>query len=178
MYVITDWIQTKRNGKIPDLPKKSGYSLLFDTGVESTFALFECDYIDNEKILDGMEVISGEISVLIDSAKNFPPIIAIVKEKIKSRLDNKSSRLQFVKTLRKTIRETLQQYKPGDFLFEKASKTETGYLDKGVYCWIVGYNEKENLVKWVSGDFFIYCNPIEYFTQSKELIRKHFKNSN
>lgn len=173
MFVITNWIM-KEDRYEPNIPEDVGYLCIAGDSLSSTFGLFECEYLEDEEMTDGMQEVPLELSGLLESAKDFPPIIAIARDEMKNNTTKNISRLEFVSIYSQLLMELFRRFSPKDFLFERAFKSEIGYIHQGEYYWIVGLQEKDNSVAWVSRDYNVYHNSIDYFEKSIEIIKKHF----
>jgi hypothetical protein len=110
---------------------------------------------------------------LLQSAERYPPALALAVADLRRAGDpgwgpaTISTRL--VGALRRHLRA--QSRKP--FVLAEARASETGYLTRGEFYWILEYLKRSTsgrpLVRWVSDDFNVYVNPASDFKLTKGL---------
>lgn len=173
MYYLANWKHLKSGQKVADLPKNIGYMLLASPFYESEFSLFECDIKESDKF-PNIEKVPKENFFLIESAKQYPPALAIGRDNIQDQFKSHPTRKEFLDTYCQVLESLLSQQRDSKYFICKASKTESGYLYKGEYYWIIDY-KKSGEVSWVSRDYFVYQNCLEYFDVEEEYLINRFK---
>ncbi len=95
MYYFINWIHTKE-GYEPALPDDVPFLMLAEPGRASEgakFALFECDLPDDFEESDSISEVPDELLDLLDSAKDYPPALALVRDEMKC--DHSCSETEF-----------------------------------------------------------------------------------
>jgi len=154
MYYFIHWRYTPE-GYEPALPHEVPFSMLAEPDQASRgakFALFECDLLEGFEESDSISEVSSELSELLDSAKDYPPALALARDELK--LEPHCSEIEFSNKLVERLNHHLQKQVKSPYFMAKAMSTETGYRHAGGYYWIVGCEGER--VLWVSRDYYIY----------------------
>ena len=157
------------DGREPDLPEGVSLLWLADPGQESSFGLFDVDASFEGSAPVLLEV-SAPASAVIDSAKGFPPALALTRDDMA-----RTATLQpdeFVERYTSRLREHLGHQRHYPFLMAEARVDELGYKSAGAYYWIVAFDRDAGVVPWVSGDYWIYRDPVDHFVlEDSDLAR-------
>lgn len=154
---------------------------------ESSIALFQCDYSENTQFPDNYERVDHYLHSLMYSARHFPPALAFAREKISDycRERNDYSKNTFIKKYAEFLKYYLDNQKNYPFFMSQSKSEEVGWMMPGYYYWIVGFNELEDQVYWISDDYFIYQDAKQEFDVSyddlvklKDYPKKAFYNCN
>ena len=134
MYYLANWRKLKSGQEVAGLPHNVGYLLLASPCYEPKFSVFECEIkepVQNSNI----EKVSDEIFGLIESAKHFPPALAIGRNEVVKQLEKDfkthPTRKEFLKIYQQVLENLLQRQFDSTYFICKAIDTESGYLYKG-----------------------------------------------
>jgi hypothetical protein len=168
MYYFCNYrISNEGSGaKEPDIPVYVDYGTL-GSGEDTDWCLCEISF---EETPTEIECVSDELQVLLDSAKCYPPALAISLHSANFELPLSKSdySIVLIGLLKKYLRN---QYNDSFFLAEAAFE-ELGYLYKGEFVWIVRFYPETDEVMWVSSDYFLYRNLSTDFKVSSERLKK------
>ena len=157
------------NGREADLPKEVNNYLLLADSRSSEWNLYQCDYDNEEILLDNL--VSNELKLLIESAKRFPPVLALTRDDISHKfVDINPSLPQFQSAIIKSLKRRLNISSKRRFFLVEATNSEIGYLYESEWYWVIGVSKDKSLLYWVSDDYFIYTNPISSFNISDEQL--------
>jgi hypothetical protein len=173
-YYFIDWEHTEQ-GYRPAIPEDLPFLMLAEPGAASegaTFGLFECDFPEGVERPDSVHRVPSELAELIDSAKDYPPALALVRHDPRLRA-SLSSPPEFGKVLGELLVNQLHEQIAAPFFLAKARRTEVGYKDAGGYYWIVGYDGEK--VRWVSRDYHVYTDLAEDFDLDMVVLEKRFR---
>jgi hypothetical protein len=173
MYYFIRWRHTEE-GYEPDLPYDVSFSMLAEPGRASDgagFALFECDLPEEFGKTDSICEVPDELSELLDSAKDYPPALALTRDELK--FDNSCSETKFANMLSDHLTHHLEKQINSQFFLAKAKSSEIGYRYAGGYYWIVGC--KGEMVQWVSRDYHVYQDSVEEFELNLDEVIKRFE---
>ena len=165
MYCIATWKEISIGQFEADLPANSGYMLLASPGSDAEFSLFECEF-DDSSMSSKVECISEDLFEIIESAKHYPPALAIAREEIEREFEkfpDKLSKGVFLERYKTILVDLIKNQPNQKYIISEAVQTESGYLYKGGYYWIVDYSPYEEQITWVSRDYQLYKNHISYF---------------
>ena len=195
MFCLTNWVHTP-DGYVADLPEGVGYSVLAEPRFSSEinprrtteqppiarpappailgFGLFDALGLVEIPPNCSAERIPPALAELIYAAQQYAP--ALVLARAEMRKLHLTSREEFVKVLSECLRRRLAAQITDPYFLALATQSQTGYIAAASYYWIVGYNPKrpEYAVKWVSADYYVYANPIEYFDLDPKWLAARF----
>jgi len=159
-----------------DIPDNSGYLLLASPGKNANYSLFDCE-IEDSSNLSNVYSVSDALYEIIDSGKDYPPALAIAREKIEEESEKHTgniSKQEFLDLYKSILEDLLKNQINQKFFLCKAIQTESGYLYSGGYYWIVGYSTNDEQILWVSRDYQLYRNHLSYFDVDKKLLVQRF----
>ncbi len=172
MYCFIRWKRTEA-GYAPDVPEGVGFLVLAEPARASDgpeFGLMECCLPEGCEESKGMYEVSDDLEELLDSAKAYPPALALMREDLAP--DECPSEIEFARRLVERLIFHLQRQIRSPFLMAKAKRTEFGYKQAGGYYWIVGY--KDESVLWVSRDYQVYRDPLGDFELDVSEVERRF----
>jgi hypothetical protein len=174
-YWMCDWVRRPgQDGRCPDFPDKSSYLLLADTQAGRS-AIFECDLSVRRAKGRRIRPLAPDFCDLIDSAMRYPPALALARDDVKRALrgTRTRSRQALVDAYAAALWRRLAAQTNAPYLLARACSTEIGYLDPGDWYWVLAVEgTPPSIVAWVSGDFFVYRNPIADFELDEGQIRR------
>ena len=158
-YCFANWVDSPEGGKEPLLPENHGFILLADFGPNTPWAVFRVSFVEDKPAAAGLEGVPHDLQVLLDSAKAYPPAMAIARDDMTRRWRGKSpSRSEFAASFAESLRRRLRAQPDCRYRLAEASADEAGYLTRGECAWILRYDADSHEVSWVSSDFHIYKN--------------------
>lgn len=176
IYCILDQtysVEPCSSGWAPKLPEEIPFLQLASPNPDSHWALYRCEFDDEDNLDNSIMKVSDHLEQLLLSAERFPPAMAMARDKIRLLNAKKNpSKTEFLQSYQTCLSECLQCQRNNAFIFAEAVKSELGYLRKDGFYWLIGFNNKENKVHWVSDDYFIYSNAAEYFAVNQADIKQ------
>lgn len=172
MYYFIRWRHTEE-GYEPALPDDVSFVMLAEPGRTSEgaeFALFECDLPEEFEESGSVNEVPDELSELLDSAKDYPPALALARDALKC--NQSCSETEFANKLADQLIKYFQEQVDAPFFMAKARSTEVGYRHAGGYYWIVGCEGE--MVRWVSRDYHVYRDPVGEFELDLAQVERHF----
>ena len=177
MYCIIDQSYVKKDCSCcsscwdPNCSEDISFLELATPNSDLHWALYRCDIEDKENINNSIITVSDKLEELLFSAERFPPAIAIARNEISSLCSKKKlTKQEFLLEYEVCIKKHLQSQRSNKYIFTEAIKDELGYISKGSFYWLIGYDVKDNKVLWVSDDYFIYGNSADCFDISEDEI--------
>lgn len=159
-YCFANWVDSPEGGQEPLLPENHGFLLLADFGPNTPWAIFDVRFVEDEPVAVGLERVPDDLGILLDSARAYSPAMAIARDDMTRHWQGRSpSRSEFAASLAEALRQQLRAQPESRYRLARAVVDELGYLAKGEYAWIVGYDSVSHEVSWVSSDFHVYKNP-------------------
>lgn len=135
-----------------------------DSGPNASWAVFDVCFVGDRPVAAGLEAVPQDLRILLDSAKAYSPAMAIACHDVAHRSQEREpSRSDFAASLADALREQLRAQPDSQYRLARAAVDKLGYLAKGGYVWVLGYNSVSRKVSWVSHDFQIYQNPADDF---------------
>ena len=170
-YCFANWVSSPDGGKEPLLPKNYGCLLLADFGPNTPWAIFDVSFVEDQPVAEGLEEVDDDLRILLNSAKAYSPAMALACHDVSRRWERKSpSRSDFAVSLVNALRQSLRAQTDSRYRLAEAVVNELGYLVRGGYVWILGYNSVSHKVSWVSWDFQIYQNSSSDFDLDDEAL--------
>ena len=162
MYCLIPF-KLSTTGKEPDCPSDANFLFLCGPGRNAEFALYEYEPVDTQPLPETIQPVSNELSLLIDSAKSFPPAIALACHDLER--SDCSDRSQFLATYEERLRFHFDRRRDTAFFLAEAVVGTIGYKCKGEQYWIVGYfpERKGEEIVWIADDYFVYQDSIDHF---------------
>ena len=152
------------HGWEPGFPEGVGFLLLADCR-PAKWGLYE--FYRNEDAEDWQpeSPVSGELEVLLESSKKFPPALALARDRVSDKFSGREpTQEEFIAVLANSLQYHLSRQAMFNYFLAPALNDELGYLCKGEWYWVLGKSQSDTeKVRWVSTDFFVYCNPIADF---------------
>lgn len=125
-------------------------------------ALFEYGESLDEPRWQPEAPVSLELEVLLESARQYPPALALAREDVDAAFKEKpaiaSLPSEFAEIYSNALRYHLQQQCTAGYVLARAVVEEPGYLWPGHWYWVVGAKGDPALVQWVSTDLEVYTN--------------------
>lgn len=173
MYYFIRWRNTQ-DGKVADLPEDVDYAMLAEPSSSSDYALFECIVPDEYEDSEAVEPVSDYLSDLLESAKDYPPALALAREEVKSERSIFES--EFAKQLIERLEFHLKRQKSSPYFMARRINRHTQWRSEGGFNWIVGYKSQDALRKiaFVSDDYYICHAPVEDFDVEVAEIEERF----
>ncbi len=174
-YCFIEW-EDLQEGKMPKLPEDVPFLLLAGTPEISNWALFECDLPEDYEFNDSIEPVSEELEILLYSAKNYPPAMALARDDMEiacKSLTNISKEV-FNEMFKNILKQHLQLQKHSSHFLAESMVDDEDYLIKGAFYWVIGFDPDSNEIEWVSDDYFIYQNPVADFGLDPLKLRNMF----
>ena len=174
MYCFTNWITSKDDfdGKEPDLPE--GVSLINARNPgkgDSEWCLCEISFDDKfDENSIALDHVCDELSILLDSAKGYPPALAIAFHN--ASFEWPVTKSEYSQLLIELLKQQLRNHCNDNFFLAEATIEDTGYLSKGEFVWLVRFYPETDEALWVSSDFYLYRNAVSDFKISSDRLRK------
>ncbi len=174
MYCFTNWRTAKDGfeGLEPDFPDGISCLMAMDPGkCESTWCLCEVffdDKFDEDSV--AFERVYDELELLLDSAKGYPPAIAISFHNANAKWP--ISKSEYSQLLIELLKQNLRNQEIDGFILAEAIVEDPVYLCKGEFVWLVGFYPETDEVLWVSDDYYLYRNPVSNFKIKTEQLKK------
>lgn len=139
----------------------------------ATWSLFRCEDGRTSDFLDAREV-PLDLHRLLSSAERFPPALALARGRAPMRHPRDGSQSgqarcpgghthqEFSNRLGPILEDLLAAQASSPYFIARSVKGASMMLFKE-WFWIVGFNEEDGLVNWVSHDFFVYQDPADCF---------------
>lgn len=119
------------------------------------------------------ELVSGEIAKLIESARRYPPALALAREEMEDVFgENGPSQGEFARAYGVALRTHLARQYEAPYVLAPALPDEAGHLAKGEWYWILGISGTPSTASWVSDDFHIYSNDVNDFDLTGQQLKR------
>ncbi len=180
MRYCTMELQKGPDGWAPNFPDGVGFLLLGDPGGESTWGLYAYTVNDAHREWHPDDPIGPELAALIESARRYAPALALARDKITDLFSARmADRAEFLAAFQAALTAYLRALPDSGYLMAPAVREEVGYLVPGEWYWILGFtSSRQDSVRWVSDDFFVYTNPNNHFDLTEgRLERLHVENN-
>ena len=163
-YCFVEWEEVEE-GKVPKLPEEIPFLLLAGTPEISNWSIFECDLPEDFEFSDSVEPVPEEIELLLFSARGYPPAIALTRDDVEEFCLERTniSKEEFSDLFKRILKQHLELQRFNQYFLAEAAVDEEDYLVKEAFYWVVGYDQENNEVQWVSDDYYLYQNPISDF---------------
>jgi hypothetical protein len=163
MYCFVDWRSTP-SGKEPILPEVNGFLLLAEPGRDSSWGLFDVDFVEDEPQAKGVEPVPEELDALLGSAEGYPPALALARDEIEKKTKAKlHCRDEFARSYSELLRKHMTAQPTSRYVLAEVATGQLGYKHEGEFSWVIGFIPEQNLVKWVSWDYCVYTDPASDF---------------
>lgn len=139
----------------------------------SELALYEYSVSNRKVDWQPDAPVTPELELLLDSAKHYPPALALARDDLESELryaEKPSSPSELAEAYTKALRHHLQHQGPA--VFARAVAEEPGYLVPNSWYWVIGAKGHPTLVHWVSHDLQAYTNLAADFDLSQAELAK------
>ncbi len=168
MYCFCNYRSAKdgSGSKEPDVPPSTSFFTL-GSGKNTDWCLCEVFF---EEAQTDLEFVSKELEILLDSAKRYPPALAISLHN--ANLELPLSKSEYQTLLVGMIKEKLNNQQNDSFFLAESTIEETGYLSIGEFVWVLRFYPETNEVSWVSSDYFIYRNSTNDFIVSEKQLQE------
>mgnify|MGYP001338054120 CR=1 FL=1 len=175
MYYIVKIIKTK-DGFRPKLKRKVTFLLLAEPNSEAKYGLYEISKL--KELTKAIKKLDKELIELIDSAKGYPPALALAREQIrnavKRKYGNDFNKSNFLQEFSWLLKHHLENQKESRYFLAECLKEQIGYLRLNSFYWIIGWNSIQKLIFWVSDDYFIYQDSFEVFNLDESFLKHRF----
>ena len=173
MYYFIDWRETEE-GKTANLPDDVDYIMLAEPFSTSGYALFECVIPDEYEEVDFAEPVSDYLHDLLESAKAYPPALALTRNEIRG--TEVILRSDFAERLIARLEFHLQHQRISPNFMARKINRHTTWNSEGRFCWIVGYKLQDTFgnIAFVSDDYYICHATIEDFEVEIAEVEKRF----
>lgn len=162
-YCYMELVTVRTGGRCPDFPASVGFLLLADPGRSAAWALYEYTPPSDLESWKPTEPLGQQLEALIDSAKSYPPALALARDEMTSAFcDRQPSRNEFQQAYAESLASNLGSQPNAGFILARATRDEPGYLDAGSWYWLLGLTGSDS-VRWVSTDFHVYTNALADF---------------
>lgn len=172
MYAIASLARTEDGSWAPRLPSNSGFLEIACPGGNRHWALYSVDVnypVDPPK---GFQQVQGLLRAAMDSAEGYPPAFALAREALRSEQTNPATRRGFLLLYERLLRQHLADQPSSRYFLAEAQRDEPGYLTRGDFVWIVGYAPATKIVRWVSSDYHVYANHLDFFDIETGLLSR------
>ena len=117
--------------------------------------------------------VTDVISGLIESAKRYPPALAIAREEMEDVFgENGPSQAEFARAYGVALRAHLARQHETPYVLAPALTDRAGRLAKGEWYWILGISGSPATVSWVSDDFHIYSSDVNDFDLTGQQLKQ------
>jgi len=154
-------IVKSREGWGPKLNRGVGFSLIVSHAGERHFGIYEVSEYSHEIKRKALTIFSPRLAGLIESAKRFPPILALAKKKAEKEDRSDFTESQYLEMFQNVILATIEENKEKDFRFCQSLVGEVGYRSSGEYYWIIDIDPNTERASWVDDNFEIYTDNID-----------------
>ena len=156
----------------PDLPEGTSYLLLAD-GRATTWNLYDYSLDEANEDWRPEHPAGSVLSALISSGMRYPPALALARDEMSRRFrTHEPSVEEFEDAMVESLSRHLSDQFDAGYMLVQARVEEIGYLHVPEWQWVLGLSTKDpSMVRWVSDDYFVYCNPISNFVFSDAQLR-------
>ncbi|MBK9714628.1 MAG: hypothetical protein IPO81_25450 [Kouleothrix sp.] len=119
--------------------------------------------------LSSLRPVSQALYALLISAEHYPPALALTQAYFERQLFTSNSQIAtptletFDHQIQQVLCEHLKHQPYARYVLAEAIVDEPGYLMRGVYYWIIGYDPHNCTVHWIADDYIIYQNSCDNF---------------
>ncbi len=149
----------------PEIPEAEGMLLLAEPSRQSHFALYRVTlYLDEmPEILRDMRI-ETELECLIESGEASPPALALAREDMFSIFRDKvPSPEEFLSAYKRVLRYHLARQKEDGFALVEGLFDEYGNRLIGSFCWARRFINEQDIVEWVTPDYYLKRHPVCQF---------------
>lgn len=160
------------DGAMPDIPDDAfGWGLLAEPDYPAPWGLYDCHRDPDLPIPASWRKIPESLEYALWSAYGYPPSLAIMRELVPQMLDRASLTVEsFLAAVETLLRRVQSNHARDRFCFAEALADQIGYLTPGVFYWITGYYPDQDVVQWVSSDYFLYYDRRTAFRIDREVL--------
>lgn len=173
MFFVTEWLHTEGEGWAPDIPEGTGFCHLGGDSPASRWGIFKTRYDFNKDISPAVNV-PVSTSILLHSAKGYPPAMALMKDTLNSSEADAKTKYHSVKELlaagESALRLHLGREREARYVLTECKVGQPGYVQEGEFVWVVGWNPEKRKVRWVASDYEIYGDSIDDFALSEQEV--------
>jgi hypothetical protein len=151
------------HGWEPAFPKRIGFLLLADLpGMK--WGIYEYELSQDNEDWTPSNPVSDELEALIWSGKRYPPALAIARhEMIHLFSAGQPNPQEFAEAYANAIRSRLSGQQEAPYFLAQALRGDGIDLVPGEWYWLLRIKGDPPVAFWVSGDYFIYENPVSDF---------------
>lgn len=175
IYYFVDWKEIE-DGKSANLPDEVDYMMLAEPSSVSDYALFECVIPDEyeEFELEFAEPVSDYLHDLLESAKGYPPALALTRKEVRG--NDFVSRSNFAEQLISRLEFHFARQRDNPYYTARKINQHFTWNSKGGFYWIVDYKPQDLLesVAFVSNDYYICYASVEDFEIETTEVEKRF----
>jgi len=162
-YCYMELVISRAGDRCPDFPAGVGFLVLADPGRNAAWALYEYTLPHDLESWKPTESPGQRLEALIDSAKGYPPALALARDEMTSTFrERQPSRNEFEEAYAESLASNLGSQPNSGFILACAIRDEPGYLDAGSWYWLLRLAGADS-VRWVSTDFHVYTNALSDF---------------
>lgn len=157
-------------------PEDVPWALLAEFSDQSPLAIIDYDPPDDGPLPGNLHPVAAELDVLLWSSKGYPPALALARNGVRRRhhellqdglpVDSDA----FQRELATLLRHHLDSQPTAPYRLAESMHGICGYLEQGAYYWLVAFEPQENRVWWVSEDYYVYQDDIEFFAVTPEQL--------
>jgi hypothetical protein len=168
-------VKARREGdedyREPDLPE--GVRADWLCAVDQEWGLYDLLGVREEDVPPRCQPVPESLKVPLYSAQSYPPAMALARERVHGDDEKALSREEFVARYIELLENELRaQPKSSYFLARGRVPHFIGYQSTGQYVWIVAWDKKAGRVGWVTGDHFVYFDPVDEFEIEPTLLER------
>jgi len=170
-YFLLEFRDLPMGGQTPDVPEGISFAQIGAPGNDAGWSLYECwGTLDEKSLPETCVPVSERLRVLIESAKQYPPALALARWDVDSTYVR--TREEFSGHLANALERHLAEQPGRPYFMAKSTDAHAlGGLSAGQYAWLVAYDLDRNLVWWVTfGDYFAYDASPELFEVNEEQL--------
>lgn len=145
-----------------DLPDDVACDWLASQGPD--FGLYEIMVDPSSAAALRVEPVGPELAILLHSARDYPPALALARERLLRLELDLSDRDEFEREYGSSLRALLDAQPTSPFFLARSRVDHPiGFVSEDQLVWIVCRDVTGRQVGWVTGDHFVYFDPIDDF---------------
>lgn len=156
----------------PDFPDGVACSFVADLR-QIGWAIYEYAVDEANEGWEPQSPVSDELGHLIESAKRYPPALAIGRDDMRQVFEGRCpTQREFADALADSLRKRLAQQPAEPFVLACAVGGDGFYVHPGEWYWVLRTRRDPPTAWWVSDDYFIYADDLRTFALTVEQIER------
>jgi len=172
-YYFADYVGSPdpEGGREPRMPDEAAYLQLLEPGRDAAWGIFAVDFSEDAEAVNiqGFRRVEIDLECFLMTAEGYPPALALTRRDLSNNPRIRAmDQDEFSRAAVDCLRDHLRGQRTSGFFLAEALSDQVGYLRKGGFYWIIGYDPDQNKVNWVSDDYHVYTDSVDCFRLTRD----------